>query len=60
MEDKTYKTLKEEINSAFSDEYIYNAGLLIHQMAEKFFDEQKLDGKVYFDDSILDNNCRRK
>lgn len=22
MEDKTYKTLKEEINSAFSDEYI--------------------------------------
>lgn len=39
---------------------IYNAGLLIHQMAEKFFDEQKLDGKVYFDDSILDNNCRRK
>lgn len=54
MEDMTYKTLKEELNTTFSDEYIYNAGMLIHQMAEKFFEEQNLDGKVYFDDSIFE------
>ena len=53
MEDKTYKTLEEEWNSTFSDEYIYNAGMLIRQMAEMFFDEQKLEGKVYLDDSIF-------
>lgn len=54
MKDKTYKTLKEELNSTFTDEYIYNAGMLIHQMAEKFYDEQKLKGKVYIDDVILE------
>ena len=54
MENKTYKTLKQELNSTFSDEYIYNAGLLIHHMAEKFYEEQKLEGKVYFNDSIFE------
>lgn len=55
MEDKTYKTLKEELNSTFSDEYIYNAGMLIHQMAENFYEEQNLVDKVYFDDSIFEH-----
>ena len=54
MEDKFYKTLKEELNNTFSDEYIYNVSLLIHQMAEEFYNEQKLNGKVYFDDSIFE------
>lgn len=54
MKDMTYKTLKEELNTTFSDEYIYNAGMLIHQMAEEFFEEQNLEGKVYFDDSIFE------
>lgn len=54
MEDMTYKTLKEELNTTFTDEYIYNAGMLIHQMAEQFFEEQNLEGKVYFDDSIFE------
>lgn len=54
MKDKTYKTLKEELNSIFTDEYIYNVGMLIHQMAEEFYDEQKLKGKVYIDDVILE------
>lgn len=54
MENMTYKTLKEELNATFSDEYIYNAGVLIHQMAEEFFREQNLEGKVYFDDSIFE------
>ena len=54
MEDKTYKTLNEELHSTFTDEYIYNAGMMIHQMAENFFDEQELEGKVYFADSIFE------
>ena len=54
MEERTYKTLKEELNSTFTDEYIYNIGLLIHQMAEKFYAEQKLEGKVYFDDTVFE------
>lgn len=54
MEDKTYKTLKEELNSTFTDEYMYNAGILIHELAESFYDEQKLEGKVYFDDVIFE------
>ena len=49
MEDKTYKTLKGELNSAFSDEYIKNAGLLIYQMADNFYHEQNLEQKAYFD-----------
>lgn len=54
MEDKNYKTLKEELNSTFTDEYMYNAGILIHELAESFYDEQKLEGKVYFDDVIFE------
>ncbi len=54
MEDKDYKTLKEELNSTFSDEYIYNAGILIHRMAEDFYSKQGLKGKVYFDESIFE------
>ncbi len=54
MEDRNYKTLKEELNSTFSDEYIRNVSLLIHQMAEQFYEEQKLEGKVYFDDIVFE------
>ena len=54
MEDEFYKTLKDELSNTFSDEYIYNVSLLIHQMAEDFYNEQKLNGKVYFDDSIFE------
>lgn len=54
MEDRSYKTLKEELNSTFSDEYIKNVSLLIHQMAEQFYEEQKLEGEVYFDDTIFE------
>lgn len=54
MDTKEFKTLKEELNNAFSDEYIYNAGLLIHGLAEKFFEERKLEGKVYFNDTIFE------
>ncbi len=54
MEDSTYRTVKEELNSIFTDEYIYNVGKLIHQMAEQFYDEQELNGKVYFNDVIFE------
>ena len=54
MDDKIYKTLKEELNSTFTDEYIYNAGMLIHEMADSFYKEQKLEDKVYFDDSVFE------
>lgn len=54
MEGGNYKTLKEELNTAFSDEYICNVSLLIHQMAERFYEEQKLEKKVYFDDTIFE------
>lgn len=48
------KKLKEELNESFSDDYIKNSGLLIHQLAEKFYQDHKLEGKVYFNDNIFE------
>ena len=53
MDKGTRKNLKEELNGTFSDDYIRNAGLLIHGLAEKFYAEHDLIGKVYF--NILSN-----
>ena len=55
MEEKKCNTIQEELNENFSNEYIYNAGVLIHSLAEKFYEENKLDGKVYFNDDIFSN-----
>lgn len=55
MYTKEFKGLKEELNDAFSDEYIFNVGLLIHSLAEKFYKEEQLEGKVYFDETIFEN-----
>lgn len=55
MEEKRHKTIQEELNESFSNKYIYNAGVLIHSLAEKFYEENKLDGKVYFNDDIFGN-----
>ncbi len=53
MDEKKVKKLKEELNDSFSDEYIRNAGLLIHRLAERFYEENNLNGKVYFNDDIF-------
>ena len=56
MEEKRLKkTIQEELNESFTDDYIYNAGLLVHSLAEKFYNENKLEGKVYFNDDIFEN-----
>lgn len=54
MDDKTYKTLKQKLNGTFTDDYIRNVGLLIYQMAEKFYEEQGLKGKVHFNESVFE------
>ena len=48
------KKLKDELNESFSDEYIRNAGLLIHELAEEFYENNSLEGKVYFNDTIFE------
>lgn len=53
MDEKHVKRLKEELNESFTDEYIRNAGLLIHRLAERFYKEHHLKGKVYFNDDIF-------
>lgn len=55
MEEKKSKTIQDELNESFTDEYIYNAGTLIHSLAEKFYEENELEGKVYFNDVIFEN-----
>ena len=40
---------------SFVNSYIRNAGLFIHNLAETFYDKNKLAGKVYFDDNIFEN-----
>ena len=55
MEEKKSKTIQEELNDSFTNEYIYNAGLLVHSLAEKFYEENALEGKVYFNDDIFGN-----
>ena len=56
MEEKKSKTIQEELNENFTNEYIYNVGLLVHSLAEKFYEENELEGRVYFNDDILCRN----
>lgn len=53
MEEKKCKTIQEGLNESFTNEYIYNAGLLVHSLAENFYEENGLEGKVYFNDDIF-------
>lgn len=39
MDKERVKELKEELNESFSDEYIRNAGTLIHKLADQFYKE---------------------
>lgn len=55
MDKERVKELKEELNSAFTDEYIKNIGVLIHTLAEAFYEKNELEGKVYFDDQIFEH-----
>lgn len=54
MDKEEIKRLKDELNESFSDEYIRNAGVLIHELAEKFYESNALEGKVYFNDTIFE------
>lgn len=54
MDKEEVKKLKEELNESFSDEYIKNAGLLLHRLAEEFYKENMLEESVYFNDSIFE------
>lgn len=54
MDKKETKKLKDELNESFSDEYIENAGLLIHRLAKEFYDSNELAGKIYFNDNIFE------
>lgn len=56
MDKERAKELKEELNESFTDAYIRNAGTLIHKLAEQFFKENNLKGKIYFNDDIF-NHC---
>lgn len=56
MDKEQAKELKEELNESFTDEYIRNAGILIHGLAEQFYKENNLKGKIYFNDDIF-NYC---
>lgn len=53
MDKEQERKLKEELNKSFTDNYIRNAGILIHRMAEQFYEDNDLDGKVYFNDDIF-------
>lgn len=55
MENEQTKTLKEELNASFTDDYIRNTGMFIHKLAEEFYEKRNLEGKVYFDDNIFEN-----
>ncbi len=54
MDKRETRKLKEELNESFSDEYITNAGLLVHRLAEIFYEKNNLEGKVYFNDHIFE------
>ncbi len=56
MDKEQAKQLKEELNESFTDAYIRNAGVLIHKLAEQFYKENNLNGKIYFNDDIF-NHC---
>lgn len=53
MDKERVKKLKEELNESFTDTYIRNAGILIHKLAEQFYEENQLKGKIYFNDDIF-------
>ena len=53
MDKEQERKLKEELNESFTDDYIRNAGFLIHRTAEQFYEDNNLDGKVYFNDDIF-------
>lgn len=53
MDKEQKRKLKEELNGSFTDDYIENAGSLIRRLAEKFYKDNDLDGKVYFNDDIF-------
>lgn len=53
MDKERVKKLKEELNESFTDEYIRNAGTLIHELAGQFYVENHLEGKIYFNDDIF-------
>jgi hypothetical protein len=55
MDKQNIKQLKEELNDSFTDAYIKNVGILIHKMAEDFYQENELEGKVYFNENIFDD-----
>lgn len=55
MDKERIKTLKEALRESFSDAYIRNAGTLIRELAGRFYEENKLEGKVYFNDDIFDH-----
>ncbi len=55
MDKRQVDELKKELNKSFTDEYIRNAGKLIHRLAEKFYEENNLNGKIYFNDDIFEN-----
>lgn len=56
MDKEQVKKLKEELKESFTDEYIRNAGILIHKLAEQFYEGNNLSGKIYFNDDIF-NHC---
>lgn len=53
MDKEQVKKLKEELNQSFTDAYIRNAGTFVHRLAERFYDENHLKGKIYFNDDIF-------
>lgn len=55
MDKERAKTLKETLKESFTDEYIRNAGMLIRGAAERFYEENGLEEKVYFNDDIFDH-----
>lgn len=55
MDKEQMKTLRETLKESFTDEYICNAGLLIWGAAERFYEENGLEGKVYFNEDIFEH-----
>lgn len=53
MSKEKKKTVKEELNSVFTDSYIRNSGTLIRDSAKDFYEQNHLEGKVYFNDEIF-------
>lgn len=54
MDDESM-TLYEELKKEFTDDYIEHVGLLIHELAEKFYEDNALEGQVYFNENIFEH-----